>query len=180
MKREYVITVQGALAAAGAFLSAKLGILYPVLCILMGTMVLDYITGMLASKTEAIDHPGDGGYGWSSKKGAKGIIKKVGYLCVIAAAMVVDYVIVSVSVELGMQISVRAFFGLLVAVWDLLNELLAIIENAGRMGGNVPGWARKFIAGLEDKNDHKSYQGFLLFTSPSPRDRQKYRMPCSS
>ena len=45
MKREYVITVQGALAAAGAFLSAKLGFLYPVLCVLMGTMVLDYITG---------------------------------------------------------------------------------------------------------------------------------------
>ena len=90
MKRAYVRTVQGARAAAGAFLSAKLGILYPVLCILMGTMVLDYITGMLASKNEAIDHPGDASYGWSSRKGAKGIIKKVGYLCVIAAAMVVD------------------------------------------------------------------------------------------
>ena len=46
----------GALAAAGAFLSAKLGILYPVLCILMGTMVLDYITGMLASKTAYLLH----------------------------------------------------------------------------------------------------------------------------
>ena len=53
MKKEYVIAIQGALAAAGAFLSDKLGILYPVLCVLMGMMVLDYITGMLASKTEA-------------------------------------------------------------------------------------------------------------------------------
>ena len=159
MKREYVITVQGALAAAGAFLSAKLGFLYPVLCVLMGTMVLDYITGMLASKNEAIDHPGDTGYGRSSRKGAKGIIKKVGYLCVIAAAMVVDYVIVSVSVELGMQISVKAFFGLLVAVWYLLNELLSIIENAGRMGANVPEWLRKYIAVLKDKIDNTDYQG---------------------
>ena len=159
MKREYVITVQGALAAAGAFLSAKLGILYPVLCILMGTMVLDYITGMLASKNEAIDHPGDAGYGWSSRKGAKGIIKKVGYLCVIATAMVIDYVIVSVSVELGMQISVKAFFGLLVSVWYLLNELLSIIENAGRMGANVPEWLCKYIAVLKDKIDNADYQG---------------------
>lgn len=71
MKKEYVIAIQGALAAAGAFLSDKLGILYPVLCVLMGMMVLDYITGMLASKTEAIDHPDDKGYGWSSKKGLK-------------------------------------------------------------------------------------------------------------
>lgn len=93
------------------------------------------------------------------QKGAKGIIKKVGYLCVIAAAMVVDYVIVSVSVELGMQISVRAFFGLLVAVWYLLNELLSIIENAGRMGANVPEWLRKYIAVLKDKIDNTDYQG---------------------
>ena len=116
MKREYVYAVQGILAAAGAFLSSKLGILYPVLCILMGLMVLDYITGMLASKTEAIDHPGDAGYGWSSRRGAKGIIKKVGYLCVIAVAIVVDYVIVSVAGSLGIQITAKALFGLLVAV----------------------------------------------------------------
>lgn len=157
MKKEYVIAIQGALAAAGAFLSARLGILYPVLCILMGMMVLDYITGMLASKTEAIDHPGDTAFGWSSRKGAKGIIKKVGYLCVIAVAMVVDYVIVSVAGSLGIQITVKAFFGLLVAVWYLLNELLSIIENAGRMGANVPEWLRNYIAVLKDKIDSNDY-----------------------
>ena len=158
MKREYVYAVQGILAAAGTFLSSKLGILYPVLCILMGMMVLDYITGMLASKTEAIDHPGDAGYGWSSRRGAKGIIKKVGYLCVIAVAIVVDYVIVSVAGSLGIQITAKAFFGLLVAVWYLLNELLSIIENAGRMGANVPEWLRNYIAVLKDKIDSTDYQ----------------------
>lgn len=74
MKKEYVIAIQGALAAAGAFLSDRLGILFPVLC-------------------------------------------------------------------------------LLVAVWYLLNELLSIIENAGRMGGPVPEWLRKYIAVLKDKID---------------------------
>lgn len=153
MKREYVFAVQGALAAAGAFLSDRLGILFPVLCVLMGMMILDYITGMLASKTEAIDHPDDNSYGWSSKKGAKGIIKKVGYLCVIAVAMVVDYVIARVSGELGFLMPASAFFGLLVAVWYLLNELLSIIENAGRMGAYVPEWLRSYIAMLRDKID---------------------------
>ena len=157
MKKEYVIAIQGALAAAGAFLSDRLGILYPVLCVLMGMMVLDYITGMLASKTEAIDHPDDKRYGWSSKKGAKGIIKKVGYLCVIAVAMVVDYVIARVSGQLGVQAPARAFFGLLVAVWYLLNELLSIVENAGRMGAAVPDWLLKYIAVLKDKIDSNDY-----------------------
>lgn len=157
MKREYLIAIQGALAAAGAYLSGKLGILFPVLSMLAAMMVVDYITGMLASKTEAIDHPNDSSYGWSSKKGAKGIIKKVGYLCVIAVAMVVDYVIVMVSGTLGFMVPVNAFFGLLVAVWYLLNELLSITENAGRMGAAVPEWLLKYIAVLKDKIDSTDY-----------------------
>lgn len=159
MKREYVIGIQGVLAAAGAFLSNKLGILFPVLCALAAMMVVDYITGMLASKSEAMDHPQDPGYGWSSKKGAKGIIKKVGYLCVIAVAMMVDYVIAVVSGHLGFTVHASAFFGLLVAVWYLLNELLSIIENAGRMGAAVPEWLLKYIAVLKDKIDSTDYQG---------------------
>lgn len=153
MKKEYLIAAQGALAAVGGFLSDRLGILFPVLGTLMLMMVVDYITGMLASKVEAIDHPGEKGYGWTSSKGAKGIIKKVGYLCVIAVAMVVDYIIIRVSKDLGFNMPVTAFFGLMVAVWYVLNELLSIIENAGRMGANVPEWLSKYIAVLKDKID---------------------------
>lgn len=157
MKKEYLIAVQGMLAAAGGFLSDRLGILFPVLGTLMLMMVVDYITGMLASKVEALDHPGDKTYGWTSKKGAKGIIKKVGYLCVIAVAMVVDFIIVRLSKELGYQMPVTAFFGLMVAVWYILNELLSIIENAGRMGANVPAWLSQYIAVLKDKIDSNDY-----------------------
>lgn len=153
MKKEVAIMVQTTLAGAGAFLSAKLGILFPVLCILTAMMIVDYLTGMLASKAESLDHPDDKNYGWNSKKGAKGIIKKVGYLSAIAVAMVVDYVIAAVSEKLNMQMPVTALFGLLVTVWYLLNELLSIIENAGRMGAPVPEWLTKYIAVLKDKID---------------------------
>lgn len=158
MRKAY-IAIQGAMAAAVAFLSDKLGILFPVLCALATMMIVDYVTGMLASKREAMDFPGDPSYGWSSKKGAKGIIKKVGYLCVIAVAMMVDYVIATVSGQLGLTVPASAFFGLLVAVWYLLNELLSIIENAGRMGAAVPEWLLKYIAVLKDKIDSTDYQG---------------------
>lgn len=150
---KYVLPVQMFLAAAGAWVSAKLGVLYPVLVILMIMMILDYITGMLASKKEALEHPDEKGYGWSSKKGAQGIIKKVGYLCVIAVAMVVDYIILHVAVAIGITVSVKAFFALLVAVWYVLNELLSIIENSGRMGAQVPEWLCRYIAVLKDAID---------------------------
>lgn len=143
-------------AATGAWISAKLGILQPLIMLLMLMMALDYITGMLASKTEAIQHPGEPGYGWSSKIGAQGIIKKVGYLCVIAAAMVVDYIIMNVAGALGIETSVKAFFALLAVVWYILNELLSIIENSGRMGADVPEWLRKYISVLRDTIDSKA------------------------
>ena len=159
MKREYLIVIQGALAGAGAYLSGRLGILFPVLCLLLGMMVLDYVSGMLASKKEALDHPGDTSYGWSSKKGAKGIIKKLGYMCAIAVAMVVDYVIMMVAGSFGWQVPTKVFFGLAVTIWYLLNELLSIIENAGRMGADVPVWLQNYIAVLRDKIDTEHTAG---------------------
>lgn len=153
---KYVIALQACLTAAGAWISAKLGILGPILVILTIMMILDYITGMLASKREALEHPDDSSYGWSSKKGAKGIIKKVGYLCIIAVAMVVDYIILHVAGSMGVQVPAKAFFALLVSVWYILNELLSIIENAGRMGAQVPDWLCKYIAVLKEAIDHKA------------------------
>ncbi|HJB90000.1 MAG TPA: phage holin family protein [Candidatus Eisenbergiella merdigallinarum] len=119
--RAMYMTIQAAAAAIIAWLSARLGILLPVLCVLLTAMVLDYITGMLASKREALEHPDDPAYGWSSRRGAEGIIKKVGYLCIIAAAMIVDYIILSVAAQAGIEVALKAFFGLLVAVWYILN-----------------------------------------------------------
>lgn len=145
--------VTGLGAGIAAWFSAKIGILFPLLMFLLGMMIVDYVSGMLASKNEAMNHPGDNNYGWNSKKGAKGIIKKVGYLCVIAVAMVVDYIILEVAAQAGLQVSAKAFFGILVTVWYLLNELLSIVENAGRMGAAVPKWLTKYIAVLKNKID---------------------------
>ena len=91
--------------------------------------------------------------GRSSRRGAEGIIKKVGYLCVIAVAMVVDYLILRVSAETGFEVSAKAFFGLLVAIWYILNEILSIIENAGRMGSPVPEWLMRYVSVLKNKID---------------------------
>lgn len=141
----------GIISGVAAWLFAKIGVLMYVILVLAAAMAIDYVTGMLASKSEAIDHPDDAEYGWSSRKGAKGIIKKVGYLCVIAVAMMVDYIILCVAAEIGMAIELKAFFGILVTVWYLLNEALSIIENAGRMGAPVPDWLRQYIAVLKNK-----------------------------
>ena len=151
--RTQVIAAQGVLSAILAWISAKLGILAPVLLALMIMMAVDYVTGMLAAKTEAILYPDDPTKGWSSKKGAIGIMKKVGYMCVIAVAVVMDNIIIGAAAKIGYEIPLKAIFGFLVAIWYLLNELLSIIENAGRMGAPVPEWLTKYIAVLKKRID---------------------------
>ncbi len=147
--------VAGITSGVMAWLFARMGVLLYVIIILAAAMAIDYITGMLASKSEAIDHPDNPEYGWNSRKGAKGIIKKAGYLCGIAVAMMVDYTILRVASEIGMEIELKAFFGIMVAVWYLLNEALSIIENAGRMGAPVPDSLRQYIAVLKNKIEQK-------------------------
>ncbi len=143
----------GAISVIAAWLFARLGVLLYVIITLAVMMCIDHLSGMMASKYEAIDHPDDPNYGWSSKKGAKGILKKVGYICVIAVAIVVDYIIMQVAETAGIEIKIKAIFGLIVTVWYLLNELLSIVENAGRMGAPVPDWLTKYIAMLKNKID---------------------------
>ena len=46
--------------------------------------------------------------------------------------------------------------GLLTASWFLLNEMLSIIENSGRMGADVPHWLSKYIAALKSKIDDEA------------------------
>lgn len=156
MKKEWAMVAQGVLAATGAYWSAKIGVLFPVLCVLAVGMAIDFITGMLASKVEAIEHPDDPDYGWSSKKGAKGIAKKAGYLAAVAAGIMVDILLLIVSAEFEIGLPGKTLFGLLVAIWVLLNELISITENAGRMGADLPEWQRKYIAALRDKIDKQA------------------------
>ena len=139
------MSIQVCVTGLVAYLSQKLGVTFYLLGILLCLMVIDYLSGMAASAVEALDHPDDKSYGWSSKKGAKGIAKKVAYLFVIAVGMVIDYVIIQTSGVLGFNLP-NTMLSLLVTVWY-------ITENAGRMGAPVPEWLMKYIAALKNKID---------------------------
>lgn len=156
MNRSTCMSIQLLATGVVAYLSQKLGVTFYLLGLLLVLMVIDYVSGMAASAVEAIDHPDDKHYGWSSKKGAKGIAKKVAYLCVIAVSMVIDYIVIKTSGVLGVALP-NTMLSLLVSVWYLLNEALSIIENAGRIGAPVPNWLMKYIAALKDKID--SHEG---------------------
>lgn len=149
MKEDMLITIKAALSGVGAFLTAKLGLLYPTLVLLLILMAVDFISGMAASAKESLENPADKTKGLSSKKGTLGIYKKFGYILTIAVAMCVDWLILNVAGSIGVKVPATTFFGLLVTVWFMLNEALSIIENAGRLGANIPKFLKDVIVSLK-------------------------------
>lgn len=108
-------------------------------------MFLDYISGILASRKEAVESPNNIKYGVSSKKSILGIYKKIGYILTVFVAISADYVIFWFSNEIGISIKGNTLFGLLVTVWFALNEVISILENVERMGVELPLFLVKFL-----------------------------------
>ena len=156
MEKARIYMTQGAASALTALITAKMGVLFYALIIFIAVMVIDFISGMMASKKEAIEHPGDGNYGWSSRKGTLGILKKFGYILVVAVAVIVDFLIEKVAGSMGIDMPASTFFGLLITVWFILNECLSIVENAVRLGvEGIPPFLTDAIAALKHNIDEK-------------------------
>lgn len=142
------------ITVTGVWISNKMGMLLPALSLLVMLMAVDYISGMLASKKEALEHLGDVKYGWSSKKSIIGIYKKVGYILTVLVAVTADYLIFKFSKEIGINVETNTIFGLLVSIWFILNELISILENAGRMGVALPKLLVNILSELQKNIDN--------------------------
>ena len=92
----------------------------------------------------------------SSRVGVKGIVKKVAYLALVAVGMVVDYLISSALVHVGVDISVNYCFGMMISVWLIINELLSILENLGRLGIPLPDFLVRAVERLRDGVDRRT------------------------
>lgn len=138
-----------------AWIGNKLHVIYPALVFLSILMLLDYISGMLASKKEALEYPEILELGWSSKKSVMGIYKKVGYILTILVAISADYLIVMLISKIGITYENNTMFGLMVIIWFVLNELISILENAGRMGAVMPKFLKEVLTELKKNMEKK-------------------------
>lgn len=146
--------LQAVFSAALAALISYLGVIAIPVTVLMAAMIIDYVTGMAAA--------------WhkkklSSKKGLSGIIKKISYLALVCVGMGVDWVIYYGIKSVGVDMGYTFFFGVLVAVWLITNELISILENLESIGVPMPTFLIKIVKRLkitaenvgesEDKNE---------------------------
>ena len=154
MDKLQIYAAQLGLSTITATIASKCGLLGWMLVAVAAAMVIDFL-GMDASAKEAVEHPDDKSYGWSSRKGMIGIFKKFGYILVILASMIVDFLIYKLSGVLSVTLPMTMFFSTLVTAWFILNECLSITENAGRMGVKVPAFLTKVIAVLKGTVEHE-------------------------
>lgn len=129
----------------GALASYFNVLLIPVL-VLVAVMVIDYATGMTSAyKNGQIE----------SKVGLLGILKKVSYLVLVCVGGVVDYLICAGLASVGIDYSSYCF-GLIVAVWLIINELISILENLSELGTPIPPFLVKIVHRLKDSVDSKT------------------------
>lgn len=136
--KENVIT--GIITVIVAGVSAYLKIIAIPIIVLIIAMIIDYGSGMAAAYSTSE---------LSSKKGIKGILKKLGYLALVCVGILIDYILYSALNQIGFENPLTMIFGLLVTIWLIINELISILENLSRLGVPVPEFLVKLISKLK-------------------------------
>lgn len=139
-------TIQTALAAFLARIAQYLGIIIVPIVMLCAFMVIDYITGMIAAWRNK---------NLSSKKGVFGIVKKISYLALVSVGMGVDWLIYSGLKQVGYDSGYTIFFGVWVAIWLVINELISILENLKNIGVPLPGFLVSVVKRLKISTENK-------------------------
>lgn len=123
--------IKGIIAVGGSAASFLFGGWSSLLNILLAFVVIDYISGVAAAAQEGK---------LSSRIGGWGIAKKVMIFAIVAVAHLVDTALGDAHLFRDAAI----FF-------YLSNELLSLLENAGRLGAPIPPGLQKAIAILQGK-----------------------------
>lgn len=123
--------IKTAIAVGGAFASFMFGGWSSLLSILLTFVVLDYLSGIAAAGKEGK---------LRSDVGLWGIAKKVMIFGIVAVAHLID----SAMGDAHLFRDAAIFF-------YLANELLSLIENAGRLGAPIPPMLQKAVEVLREK-----------------------------
>lgn len=128
------------LSATGAAIVSYLHMMSAPIAILLVVMLLDYASGMAKAWLNAE---------LSSKIGRRGIIKKLSYMMIVIAAACVDWLIASGLTMVGISVQRNYYFGILVTIWLIVNELISVLENLAQVGVPLPGFLTKIVKHLK-------------------------------
>ena len=141
MSKEWLKPAVAAILTATA---AYFKILSVPVFVLLIAMTADYLTGMISAYITGT---------LCSKTGVKGIVKKLCYMFAVACGAIVDYICTQ-TLDTSHGI---CFFGMLVAIWLILNEVISILENLDKIGVPLPSFLKKAAEHLKNHTEKKAH-----------------------
>ena len=111
-----------------AFLSSLLGILAIPCGLMVSSNLVDYGTGLIASKFRNQDI--------NSYRSIRGIFKKIAMWLLVVVGAIVDEMIV--------------------AIWITCNEVISILENIQDIGVPIPGFLKPLVKNIRSQVEHQT------------------------
>lgn len=146
-----VNTAKGIIASIMGVLNSIFGILAIPIVLLVACNLIDYATGILASKYR--------GQEISSYKGMKGITKKIGMWLLILVGAIMDKLIVYSVAQLGLVCPFAFMIAAVVAIWIICNELISILENLKDMEVPLPNFLIAVTCNIKSQIETKADMG---------------------
>ena len=134
-------------AVVSCFMSA-LGILAIPVLLLVGCNIIDYVTGLMASKYR--------GQALDSYNGFRGIAKKICMWLLIVVGAIVDWLLKYATDTIGITSPFTFLVACIVAIWLICNELLSILENIADIGVELPTFLTKVVKYVKRQAETKA------------------------
>lgn len=139
--------IKAILTAALAFMTSIFGVLAIPIILLVGCNLIDYITGLIASKYRKEDI--------NSYKSIRGIMKKVCMWLLVVVGAIIDELIIYAIANIGINIPITFLIACVVAVWLICNELISILENIKDIGIKLPGFLMPLLKRIKSQVEEK-------------------------
>ena len=132
----YLTEIKLGIAAFFTALSALLGWQGIMALVWVIAMAFDYLTGTAAA-LKAKE--------WSSAVARQGLWHKCGMIVVVIVGVIADYVMAVICERISIGLEWTSIVLPLVLAWYIVTELGSILENAVKLGANVPSWLVKLL-----------------------------------
>lgn len=141
------------LSITGVFtmLGVWLGHLAIPVYVLVGSSIIDYITGLNAAKYR--------GEKINSYKGIRGITKKITIWLLVGVGWLMDQLISYGVSQMGFENPLTCAVAIVIAVWLTVNEFISILENVQDIGIKLPSWLLPLIKNVRSKIDSQTPEG---------------------
>lgn len=136
------------IVAIWSIIMSALGILAIPVMLLITCNIIDYATGLVASKfrNQELD----------SYKGIKGMAKKICMWLLVGVGVIVDQLLSYSADVVGITLPFTFLVACIVAIWLICNEIISILENINDIGVTLPLFLQPIVSNLKSQVEKKA------------------------